>query len=217
MHVYQLPASLYSFKLRLALALKGVTIEMRDPPEGSYQSPSYKAINPAGTIPALVDGDLMIAETDAIIEYLEDLGLGRPIFPQRSADKARMRMISRWNDLQLEPAVRRLFGLVAGHSRKRPEVSDADGLIRSKLLVVEAGLDPSGPFATGVSPGMADCGLAASLVWLAPLSGPLQLTASPGPRLERLAAAMAMHPLLANEVESYGALVRNWVSNKSSG
>ncbi|MCA3514127.1 MAG: glutathione S-transferase N-terminal domain-containing protein, partial [Rhodobacter sp.] len=55
MHIYQLPISLYSFKLRLALKLKGLDIELRDPPGGSYRSPDNLAINPAGTIPALID------------------------------------------------------------------------------------------------------------------------------------------------------------------
>ena len=84
MLIYQLPISLYSFKLRLALRLKGIEIEMREPPGGGYRSDAYRAINPAGTIPALVDGQGLLAETDAIIEYLRrSSGWAGPL---RSAD-----------------------------------------------------------------------------------------------------------------------------------
>ncbi len=118
MILYELPISLSSFKLRLALRLKGVTIEKREPPGGSYRSEAYRAINPAGTIPALVDGRGLLAESDAIIDYLDDLGLGRPLRPADPWLAAQHRMLSRWCDFTLDPAVRRLFPLLgaAGES-----------------------------------------------------------------------------------------------------
>ena len=61
MYVIELPISLYSFKLRLAIALKGASIEGREPPGGTYRSAEFRKINPAGTIPVLVDGDFILA------------------------------------------------------------------------------------------------------------------------------------------------------------
>jgi glutathione S-transferase len=216
MHVFQLPISLYSFKLRLALKLKGLDIEMREPPGGSYRSPEYRLINPAGTIPALIDGDLVLTETDSIIEYLEDLGLGEPLFPTDLKDRARMRMLSRWNDLQLEAALRRLFPHITPGKREPSVIASADAAIASKLALLSDSLKQLGPFATGPVPGMADCGLMASLVWLNALAGPLALTASPGPRLETLFMAMASHPKLAGEIEAYRHLIKTWIDRTAA-
>jgi glutathione S-transferase len=211
MHVFQLPISLYSFKLRLALKLKGLDLDLREPPGGSYRSPAYRLINPAGTIPALIDDDLMLCETDSIIEYLEDLGLGDPLFPANLQERAGMRMLSRWNDLQLEPAVRRLFPHIAPDKRDHDVIASADVMIAAKLFLLAQGLNEPGPYATGPVPGMADCGLVASLVWLKALAGPLALSSSPAPRLETLFKAMASHPKLAAEIADYRHLIENWL------
>ncbi len=43
-----------------------------DFPGGENNSPEYRAINPMGKIPALVDGDVVVTETAAICAYLAD-------------------------------------------------------------------------------------------------------------------------------------------------
>jgi glutathione S-transferase len=206
MLIYQLPISLYCFKLRLALRLKGVEIGMMVPPGGSYRSPEYAAINPAGTIPALVDGAFWLAESDAIIEYLDDLDLGAPL---RSPDlrlRARDRMLSRWCDMRLEPAVRRLFPQINPSRRDPAAVPDVDATIGAALAVMEKGLDADGPFACGPAPGLTDCGLTATLVWLEALTVTLALNARPGPRLLRSLRALSEDLRTRDEVSAYRAL-----------
>ena len=90
MHIYQLPISLYSFKLRLAIKLKGLHIELRMPPGGTYRSAEFRRINPAGTIPALIDGTLILSETDAIIEYLESKRYGGHVSKPRRRPRLRL-------------------------------------------------------------------------------------------------------------------------------
>jgi glutathione S-transferase len=211
MLIHQLPVSLYSFKLRLALRLKGIEITMVPPPGGSYRSPEFAAINPAGTIPALVHGDLWLAETDAIIEYLDDLNLGFVLRPTDPMVRARDRMLSRWCDMQLEPAVRRLFAHISPSRRDPAAVLEADGMISAKLAVMEKGLDPDGPFATGASPTVADCGFAATMIWLEALTAPLSLNARPGPRLQRMVRALCADTRTSREAEAYRELVRSTV------
>ena len=214
MLIYELPVSLYSFKLRLALRLKGVEIESREPPGGSYRSPEYRAINPAGTIPALVDERGVLAETDAIIEYLDDIGFGRPLRPADPWAAARQRMLSRWSDLQLEPAVRRLFPLVAPDGRDAAALADADALIAARLALIESGIAASTAHALSDEPGLADCGLTAVMAWLQPLIRALALDAEPGPRLVAVASAMAAHPATAEEAAEYGPRVEAWIAAK---
>jgi len=43
-----------------------------DFPGGENNSPEYRAINPMGKIPALVDGDVVVTESAAICAYLAD-------------------------------------------------------------------------------------------------------------------------------------------------
>ncbi len=62
MKIYQLPVSLYSFKVKLALALKGMQLPMVLPHEGSYRSPAYRELVPPGTVPALVGAGLVLTE-----------------------------------------------------------------------------------------------------------------------------------------------------------
>ncbi len=216
MHIFQLPMSLYSFKLRLALRLKGLSIELRDPPGGSYRSDAYREISPAGTIPALIDGDLMLTETDSIIEYLEDRGEGEALFPADIRQRARMRMLSRWVDLRLEAAIRSLFGQVAPASRLPEIVTSADSRIGASLRLIEGAMDQTGPFMLGAKPGMADCGLAACLLWLDAIGPPLALTVRPGPRLSRTSAAMAEDRRLMAEIAAYRPLVAEWVRRTSA-
>ncbi len=212
MLIHQLPVSLYSFKLRLALRLKGIEIPMAPPPGGTYRSPEFAGINPAGTIPTLVHGEMWLAETDAIIEYLDDLNLGVVLRPADVAVRARDRMLSRWCDMQLEPAVRRLFAHVSPSRRNQAAVQEADEMISAKLAVMEKGLDPDGPFATGGSPATADCGFAATMIWLEALTAPLSLNARPGPRLQKVVRALCADARTSKEAEAYRELVRTTIA-----
>ncbi len=207
MLIYQLPVSLSSYKVRLALRFKGADLVLHEPPEGSYRSPRYRAINPAGTIPALVGPQGLLAESDAIIEYLDDMGIGRPLRPADAWLAARQRMLSRWCELRLESAVRRLFAHTDQTLRKMDAVAEIDTAIAAALALIEGELDAEGPFALSSDPGLADCGLTATLAWLAPLGPLLGLSATAGPRLARAALAVAAHPAVEAEVSAYHALV----------
>jgi glutathione S-transferase len=214
MVIYELPISLYSFKLRLALKLKGVDIERSEPPGGTYRSPAYRAINPAGTIPALVDAQGLLAETDVIVAYLDDIGLGRPLRPADPRLAARHSMLSRWIDLRLEASVRQLFLHIAASGRDAAAVAEADRAISAALALIDGAMDHEGPFALGAAPGIADCGAAACLAWLWVLCKPLSLSASAGPRMTRVVEAMAEHPALAEEISTYGARVAAWAASR---
>ncbi|WP_127752946.1 glutathione S-transferase family protein [Devosia sp. 1566] len=50
--------------------------------------------SPTGRVPLLIDGDLQVPETIAIIEYLADCFPDKPIWPQDRADRARARAVS---------------------------------------------------------------------------------------------------------------------------
>ncbi len=80
----------------LALEELGLDYESVDmlPRSEQTQSPEYRALNPTGKIPTLVDGDLVLFETQAILYYLaRQYGEGR-LWAQTPAEEAD---ILRWS------------------------------------------------------------------------------------------------------------------------
>lgn len=217
MRLHHLPVSLYSFKVRLGLALMDVTVELAEPPGGTYRSPEFRAINPAGTVPALVDGAFWLAESDAILGYVEALGAPARLTPADPRRAARAAMLSRWHDMRLEPALRRLFPQVAPETRDPAAVTAADAALATSLALIETAADPDGPFVTGPAPTVADCGLAATLTWFDALQAPLGLTAPPGPRLRTAVAALAEDARTAAPIAQYRGLVADWVRGRLGG
>lgn len=93
MILYDLPISSCGAKARIAFALKGVAVESRPPPDG-YGSPAYRAIVPAGTIPALVDGDFVLSESIAILEWIEESYPSPCLLPGDVRARARIRQMA---------------------------------------------------------------------------------------------------------------------------
>ncbi|WP_017326074.1 glutathione S-transferase family protein [Synechococcus sp. PCC 7336] len=70
--LYSHPLSGNSYKARLFLSLLGLDREVKtvDLMKGEHKSPEYLAINPFGQVPALVDGEEVILDAQAILVYL---------------------------------------------------------------------------------------------------------------------------------------------------
>lgn len=84
---------------------------------GAHRSPAFLAINPAGKLPALVDGELVLTESIAIVLYLCEKFPERGLLPVDVADRAQ---IFRWlffTATELEQPLWR----IARHSSIYPE------------------------------------------------------------------------------------------------
>ena len=84
-----------SYKVRLFLDLLGLDYEWVkvDVMTGEHKSPEYLALNPFGQIPLLVDGDLQLADAQAILFYLAQQYGGEKWLPSDTVSLAR---IIRW-------------------------------------------------------------------------------------------------------------------------
>jgi maleylpyruvate isomerase len=84
------------FRVRIALNLKGLTAERRyiHLRRGEQRAPDYLAVNPQGLIPMLVVGDRRIAQSLAIIEYLDEKHPLPPLLPVGAEDRAWVRSIA---------------------------------------------------------------------------------------------------------------------------
>ena len=61
--------------------------------KGEGQSPAFKAINPAGKIPALTDGDMTLTESAAIVMYVAEKFPDSLLMPSPSGERAE---VFRW-------------------------------------------------------------------------------------------------------------------------
>jgi len=102
----------YAWRVWLALEHKAIPHERRvlSFAEGDLKKPDYLAINPRGKVPAIVDGDLRLYESTAIVEYLEDAypDDGKRLFPGSVRDRALVRRLVCEADNYVVPAMNRL-------------------------------------------------------------------------------------------------------------
>ncbi|MCP4283716.1 MAG: glutathione S-transferase family protein, partial [Gammaproteobacteria bacterium] len=60
------------------------------------RTPEYLAISPLGKVPAFEDGDLVICDSNVIVEYLEEQYPEIPVRPSGVADRARSRWLEEY-------------------------------------------------------------------------------------------------------------------------
>jgi glutathione S-transferase len=106
----------------------GVGFERRDAGMafGVVDTPEYRAMNPNGRVPTLVDGETVLWESNSILRYLalrqiERDPAARSIYPEAAAARARVERWMDWTLSTLQPAERPLFW---GMIRTRPEDRD---------------------------------------------------------------------------------------------
>ena len=94
MKLYGFWRSLASYRVRAALALKGIKAEevSVDLLHGAQHASDYKVVNPQSVVPALViDGGPPLFQSMSILEYLEETHPDPPLLPRDPRGRARVR------------------------------------------------------------------------------------------------------------------------------
>lgn len=95
MQLYTYFRSSAAYRVRIALGLKGLEWEavpvhlLKD--GGQQNSAQYKALNPAGLVPAFTDGAAVLRQSLAIIEYLEEQYPAISVLPGDALERAHIR------------------------------------------------------------------------------------------------------------------------------
>jgi maleylacetoacetate isomerase/maleylpyruvate isomerase len=153
-----------SYRVRIALAIKGLQYDYVPVHllKKEQLQPPFADISPTGLVPLLKDGDHLLGQSLAIIEYLDETHPQPPLLPGDAAGKARVRALALDIACEIHPlnTLRVLRYLV--HELK---VSDDDKnrwsrhWIESGLDAVErqlAGSEATGRFCHGDTPTLAD-------------------------------------------------------------
>ena len=152
-----------SYRVRIALALKGLGYDYHAVhlPKKEQLQESYAAVSASRLVPLLRDGDEVVTQSLAIIEYLDETHPEPPLLPPDAAGRARVRALA----LDIACEIHPLNNLrVLRYLVQSLKVSDEDKdrwyrhWVESGLEVVERQLAarPS-RYCHGDTPTLADC------------------------------------------------------------
>ena len=125
MKLYSFFRSGTSQRLRIALNLKGLQTEYLpvDLRTEQHLQAAFKAINPQGLVPALVDGDQVLIQSPAIIEWLEEKYPNPPLLPADAQQRAHVRALAAMVGCDIHPINNRRILEYLRHQFKADEAA----------------------------------------------------------------------------------------------
>jgi len=197
MELYTYYRSTASYRVRIALALKGLDyqalpVNLLAPAGGANRQPEYLRVNPQGRVPALRtdEGELLI-QSLAIIEYLEERYPQVPLLSKDLAARAHERGVAALIGCDIHPlhnsSTQNLLRQW-GHDEARV-LEWVGHWISNGLAAVEQLIGEQG-YCFGDQPGLADTFLIPQLYAAERFKVPLDAY----PRIRRVAALAALHP-----------------------
>ncbi len=158
MKLYNANLSNFASKCRLAIYEKDAPVAIVPIPGGDLKSAEYLKVYPMGKTPCLqVDGQI-IGESEVINEYLEEKFPQKPLLPKDPEARAKVRGITRFHDLYLEPPLRALFPQASAKEKDQKLIGEKLTEIKTRLDQLETMLS-DGPYALGAAFTLADCAL----------------------------------------------------------
>ena len=197
MELYTYYRSTSSFRVRIALALKGLdyqalAVNLIAAQGGEHRQPAYLQLNPQGRVPALrTDQGELLIQSPAIIEYLEEAYPQVPLLSGNLAQRAHERAVAALIGCDIHPlhnvsVLNKLRQL--GHDE--PQVVEWIGhWISQGLAAVEQLIGDAG-YCFGSAPGVADVYLIPQLY----AAERFNISLDAYPRIRRVAALAAQHP-----------------------
>ncbi|WP_339932530.1 maleylacetoacetate isomerase [uncultured Brevundimonas sp.] len=152
-----------AYRTRIALNLKGLTygqvgVDLR---QGDQKSAAYLKLNPQGLVPALEVDGLVLTQSPAILEWLEETRPEPPLLPADTTGRARVRAMAALVGCDIHPLNNlRVLKVLRESFDAAPAQTDAwaarwitAGFAALEALVAEHG----DGWSYGSTPGLADC------------------------------------------------------------
>lgn len=162
--------SLATYRVRIALNLKGVAFEERahDLSTGAHQLPEFRALNPAGAVPALEGGTRKpLTQSLAILEWLEETHPTPALLPHDPEGRAHVRSLFLLTAADAHPlVVPRVQARLASQFGSDEAAGRAWSAhwFREGLVAYEAHLPPGASRCHDEVLSIADLGLASHLI-----------------------------------------------------
>jgi len=197
-----------SYRVRIALALKGLSYEYvaHHLRHGGHRAPDYLAVNPQGLVPALVWTDgTVLAQSLAIIEFLDETVPQPPLLPSDAHGRARVRALSQMIACEIHPVnnLRILNALRSRYGADDTEIAEWFRLwVNETFQPLESILSSSpetGTFCHGETPGMADICLVAQVA----NNSRFNVDMTPYPTIARIRDACMEIPAFADAAPAY--------------
>ena len=136
--LYYGSGSPYAWRVQLALEHKALPYERKvlSFSAGDTRKPEFLALNPRHRVPVIVDGDFVLYESNAIVEYLDEAyaGRGAPLFPADARTRALIRRLILEVDNYFDKAIDPIFDQAFS---KKPEERDAKTIKDAQAAVIE--------------------------------------------------------------------------------
>ena len=136
--LYSGSGSPFAWRVQLALEHKALAYELRMLSFSARDTlkPEFIALNPRHQVPVLVDGDFVLYESNAIVEYLDEAypGRGAPLFPGDVRQRALVRRLIEEADNYYYEATSQVLTQAFW---KKPEEREADKIAAGRKAVVE--------------------------------------------------------------------------------
>jgi maleylpyruvate isomerase len=169
--VYGFWRSIASFRVRVALRLKGLPFEEIpiDILSGEQFKPEYAAVNDERVVPTFIHDGHSVFQSLAIIEYLDELQPEPRLVPKDAKERAYARSLALMTVADAHPLVTprvrnhlaKTFGADAKAIEDWGRHWTSEGLATYERLLTRR---PATPFALGPEPGLADICIAGQVV-----------------------------------------------------
>jgi len=106
--LYSFWRSQAAYRVRIALSLKSLPFELRivDLLKGEQHLPEYRAVNPEGLVPALLEGnEPPLVQSLAMIEYIDEKHPEPPLLPRGLRDRAHVRGLAQVAAMDAHPLI----------------------------------------------------------------------------------------------------------------
>jgi len=136
----------YVFSCFVALREKGIAFDTKEVglDRGDQKEPDFRARSITARVPSLTDGDFSLSESQAIVEYLEDVKPEPALLPRGARDRARARQIMGWVRSDLDALREERPTHTMFYARATAPLTKAGEAAAAKLVDVASRLIPDG-------------------------------------------------------------------------